>query len=1286
MKGSLHPLRIRRSTAVLGTLVVFLLLLSAVPQLRMPPGTGSSGGQGSAASAQANSLAGSLSPRPSYPVVRANCTNYWGPNGIIWGQTALGALDPVDPNLVGTQSPCPINYLGHDAVHASFASNANHSGDRVRLPLHLPPQSRSGIQTLFDDFFVGTVVTGNPNSAYGQSYLQVFFRPVGVAGGVNYTITISVWSLIPNATKSNPPGPAGYCPMGQANFTFAWNSTYSCELEEVNQTGDQLSTQLQGGDFVNVTFMGVPQSLAGLRIWVNDSTEAKSQNATLSKAHTGSYAFAPAWDVACPDNCGLNWTFSTVGLSEGFDLCDNGTGSNCDSFTNSTMNSSLPVTFFAPHFWNGSAYSGDYRYFAPQSDSGACSQITAYAIPCLTDMELGTYPYFTFNGSALNFGSTWPWTTYTWSGARFEFSALADSQDFVPLFLLNPTNDSRAGFVGPSTAVHVRVSAQDLGNLTEVRLVYRLPDGTQGNISMNQLSGTISNGIFGATIPTTGGDGKITYRFYAANHAGAGLLLPTARQPALSVQRGPLPLFSLWLNETYGGCGGILVNGTTWPDGTELNLTPGTYPAQAIPCYKYIWNGWSTSGGVAINPNAASTTITLSANGTLLGIWAYNRPYDRLTLMSSPSCGTIFFNGSVYGVSSPLTLTILDNLTYSLGWSGCATLAFSGWVLSDSNLLVVNGSEISVYGNGTLTSTYIPSASAIPLTFLVNPDQSGNILFRGAGYSNDSTVDVLSGTSYPLHQDPYGGWGFSNWSIFGSAAVRAGQITVLGPTTLTANEYALTLVRVVTGPMNCGSVVIAGVAYTNGQAANVTVDTVYSATAVPCANHYTIGMGVFPLLNCTLAGTGNSRTLTVYGDCTLTVSFAVGSPSYFMGIITAPIWCGSVVVAGKPYVNSNSTFLPPDVNVTLQAVSCVNYGFVQWFSTGGIVLQNKTAALTKVAATGPGSVEAVFHPLTELILYTLPRSCGTVTVDYTAHTSGDVIYAPIDSWRQISAQPCGGYHFTQWQLQAGATVSGGELYLSSASAVTAMFAPNLYAVQALVNPGTCGRILVAGQTLGNDSFLSLLAGKYSLASAPCEGFLANGYTTTGSVSVLNSVLTVAGAGSVTAQYSPIPPSISLAVPSGSYTNALVSFTASVAVPLAPTGYKYQWTFGDGTKLVTPVNFTSHSYAAPGSYPVGVTVTDPYDRNASDNTTILVSTPPATQVKVPTTAFIGLGVAAAIVAAAVLIALRRRRAAAGVESAELAPKAQEGPRLPPESPAAFAPPEENENLYADEMER
>ncbi|HEV2450092.1 MAG TPA: hypothetical protein VGU43_06775, partial [Thermoplasmata archaeon] len=292
--------------------------------------------------------------------------------------TFVNGLDPPTPNFAH-QSPCTLAAAGHDEIHGSFSSQLANSSDHVIFPVHLPKDGSSSVVGLFDDLFIGMVVTGETRSIYNESWAELVFKPVSVASGVNYTVKIAVWSVLTNAS-------AGACALG---MNFTWSMGYACEIDNDLNGSKVLAKEVKGGDFVNVTFVGTNLTGHALTIYLNDSTAGFSESQSLSKAntgygtHPGNATFSPAWSAACPDDCRLNWSFP-FGLALGYDLCDNPPA--CTSFNNTTMAGSSSAVWFAPHFWTGSGYNGDYHFFSPQSDTGACSNAGGgLLIPCTTD-------------------------------------------------------------------------------------------------------------------------------------------------------------------------------------------------------------------------------------------------------------------------------------------------------------------------------------------------------------------------------------------------------------------------------------------------------------------------------------------------------------------------------------------------------------------------------------------------------------------------------------------------------------------------------------------------------------------------------------------------------------------------------------------------------------------------------------------------------------------------------------------------------------------------------------
>ena len=115
-------------------------------------------------------------------------------------------------------------------------------------------------------------------------------------------------------------------------------------------------------------------------------------------------------------------------------------------------------------------------------------------------------------------------------------------------------------------------------------------------------------------------------------------------------------------------------------------------------------------------------------------------PLDTITLYTTPSlCGIIYLNGQPYAPpSTGDTVQLLNDTNYTLGESGCGGFSFSGW--SPDGPFTILGNNIVLSGNGSLTATFVSSASAFTIIFATNPSNCGGVLFQGAGYTEGQTL------------------------------------------------------------------------------------------------------------------------------------------------------------------------------------------------------------------------------------------------------------------------------------------------------------------------------------------------------------------------------------------------------------------------------------------------------------------------------------------------------------------------------------------------------------------
>lgn len=1126
-------------------------------------------------------------------------------------------------------------YMAADEVHATYGSSHPYSAERFAQSLTLPKDGTQSQSNAYAQFWLGTVVKGDTFSQWDQSFAGVWFVPQGSGPSLTYSASVHVFSLV-NANFY----PGGVCPL--SNLT--WNSSFFCEKDDYNPVGSVNGTEtINAGDQLTVTFWGDRAATDGLNIWLNDSTtSSKSLHYQLNSTNSGTYTFEPFFNASCVDACVLNWSMN-MGEGIAFLLCPIfPTGfAVCDSYNQTIWGGTDPPQFSIPHFYPPGLAAGDFYYFSPASDSGVCNSVTGITTYCFNNFDFGgdgSYPWFTYNGSELDFGTNWTWTTQNWGGPNGELLSTGNPNDIVPFYFFRTSNDSREGFLAPGHGLNVTAWVQDLGSITSVSLNYRINGGTAASLPMTFVNGTPSSANFTVELPP-GPDGMVNFTINATNHAGA-----TIVQPFLGVyhvQRGPLPTFHVAVQVPYPSCAGAVVNGTLYAPGSSAPLAPGDYPVIAQGCYPYVFSSWSSTPGIRLaNVSALATTLEVSASGNLTAHWQYVRPPDSLTVFTNPStCGQVIVNGSYYGNNQVVAPALFDQRNYTLSYLGCSGEQFAGWSFT-GNLSILGGTNnvwnLEPFSNGTVTANFVATSSGNAVVFYTNPSTCGGVAIRGVGYVSGSSISLAAGT-YPIAPDPCYHFGFlPPWVTTGGLSISGNNLTVSNGGTITENYYVLTIVTIAI--LGCGTAYWDTSVVSDGESIVVANNSTHVVAGTACPGWYLYA----------ISGTGGIAVVgsvaTVTGSGTVYYTFIKGAATQAVVFLTDPTSCGAIIFNGAAFYNSNYTFVPPGTVATLTPAPCAGYGFLSWVAYGQITILGDTAWLN-----GTGAIQAVFQPLATLYLYTSPTGCGSVSLANTSYASGSAVSLTEFKLYSLAAVPCAGYGFSGWvnttgaQLPLGTNVGSQSVFLSSSGVLTAIFAPVYFTVIVEVTPANCGGVRVAGQTVGNGTLLSFLAGTYPVTPAPCGGWQLLRWQLTGGVAVANTTLYVNGSGNVTAVYEPIPPVIAISVPADAFIGVAVVLGATVAVPVPPYNYTYAWSFGDGTSASTTVDFTSHKYAATGSYQVSVVVTDPYGRvaNASGTVTV-VAAATATTSGFSTEALAVIGVAAIVVLAVAVIGLRIRR--------------------------------------------
>jgi PKD domain len=1161
-----------------------------------------------------------------------------------------GNVWPLDPNF-NLQGPCPL--IGADEVHGSFTSGANDSAEHWTIPWTLPTQGSAGQQWVEEGLYVGMVVSGDPNSTYNQSYLEVLATPTTNAGDdLVWGLNLTVLSLL-NSSQFHH----GVCPSYSLNLS--WNSSYYCELNDfANGNAIPLYANLTAGQALNVTFNGTVKGTQGLAISLNGSG-LTPVNVSLNATTTGTDVFEPAYGAACAVDCFLDWGLA-YGLGVGVDICPWFTAvfSQCDSYNGTAYPTLPPVTWGIPEFWNATtqSYTGDYRFFEPESASGVCdtnppgSTIVAGCQEYTTGGGDGFYPYFSLTATGLDFGMTYPASVTTWGGAYGQYLDTPGVQELVPLVVTHVADSSLAGFLAPSSELNVTFNVTDLGTIVGASLAWDLAGGPWTTENLTGV-GTASAAAYLGTVPS-GANGLLRYQVNATNAAGDSYSIPVR-----SVLRGPLPTFSVTVLINPATCGTVELAGHPEGNGTIVALGPGTYAVAETGCYPYSFVSWQAPAPLQVTSlGGGAATLTVAGNGTLTANFVYVRPVLALAITVSPNgCGTIDIGGTPY--SNDSVASLLYGISYDLTDGVlCSGYAFGGWTPGPN--VDVLGTSLTLLNNGTLGVTFVPEDATDNVTFATVPTTCGGVGLGGAGYGGNESVALYAGT-YALTPEPCRHFGFLNFTTTGALSVTGSELTVAGPGTVIEHNFALTEVFVVTNPGACGGIVLDGTTYLNGTYVPVSNHSADTVTAFTCAGHYLAGFTALGGL--TLEGS----LLTVNGSGTLLVVSLPGTPSIFVGFVTEPGKCGAIDLGGAQYVNGAFVSLAPDTNATIEALPCANYGVVGWSLSGNIAIVNGIAYLN-----GSGAITAVFGALVPILIETVPSTCGAVLIDGGAWTDGSTPTLINGRLYSIVASPCAHYELSAFESSPYVAIANDTIAPDGPSTITALFVPIPYTVTARLLGDGCGSVALGGAPVASGEVFNLTAGNYTFTDVPCATSDFAGYIFTGNLSYAAGHLFVNGSGTVNASFFPVLPTLTLGGSTDDFVGGTALFYAAVLVPLAPNGYTYEWNFGDGTTNTTTGNTSTHAFGATGTYTVSVEVIDPYGHTANASLVVTVVRQSGTSYTGSlTAALVVLGVAALALLLVVLLG-RRRAPPAPSEPASTPP-----PQAPADAPAPteFPPP-------------
>jgi len=156
--------------------------------------------------------------------------------------------------------------------------------------------------------------------------------------------------------------------------------------------------------------------------------------------------------------------------------------------------------------------------------------------------------------------------------------------------------------------------------------------------------------------------------------------------------------------------------GKTYSNGsTNSTVSAGTYPIVANGCNAGTFSSWTSTIGTVLSPTEASTTVSVTANGTLAASYTPTPPVSySVTFDTAPAGCTIDFDSRTYANGS--TNSSLPAGTYPIVANACHGESFKLWTTTVGAVKSSSSASttVNVSASGTLKATYATSGSSSP--------------------------------------------------------------------------------------------------------------------------------------------------------------------------------------------------------------------------------------------------------------------------------------------------------------------------------------------------------------------------------------------------------------------------------------------------------------------------------------------------------------------------------------------------------------------------------------------
>jgi hypothetical protein len=423
----------------------------------------------------------------------------------------------------------------------------------------------------------------------------------------------------------------------------------------------------------------------------------------------------------------------------------------------------------------------------------------------------------------------------------------------------------------------------------------------------------------------------------------------------------------------------------------------------------------------------------------------------------------------------------------------------------------------------TVVRSAIPTVSAL---LGVTPPTCGGVSVNGTALQPNGTVVDLSAGTYALRASGCYTYDFTGWHTTGGLSVPAGagpstEILLHANGTVTATWVYVVphdVVDVAFSPHGCGEVVLNGSTIRAASAGPVPLldAATYSLSDVSCGGHSFSGWQVSNPTNLSILG----DFLTLHGNGTLTATFVPTSTSAPVLFVTAPAYCGGVLVNSVGYVDNESLNLVMGDSYPIAADPCSGWGFNGNVTTSGsVVVQGG-----RLGVSGPGVVTYSYYKLTLVEVLTNPGNCGGINWDGTFEANGAILNVTNHTVHSILAEPCAGHYVEGFQLTGGVTLSGTVLTVSGPGSIEAVFRAGTeqFFVGFITQPLGCGAVEFDGSAYSNSEYADVLPdSEHTVSAVPCTDYGFVGWSVSGGVTIVGSDAYVNQSGSIEAIFHPL---------------------------------------------------------------------------------------------------------------------------------------------------------------------